>query len=90
MAKRETKEKMVETLYHSHQRKVEKNWREKSEKTSTNSNEKFILITSLIYAADRIANTVGHYDAYRENLDTIDEQDETDNDEEESYDSEPT
>ena len=44
--------------------------REKIEKISTNANEKFILITSLIYAADRIANTVGHYDAYRENLDT--------------------
>ena len=28
------------------------------------------LITSLIYAADKVANTVGHYDAYRENLDT--------------------
>ena len=44
--------------------------REKIEKISTNANEKFILITSLIYAVDRIANTVGHYDAYRENLDT--------------------
>ena len=44
--------------------------REKIEKISSNANEKFILITSLIYAADRIANTVGHYDAYRENLDT--------------------
>ena len=44
--------------------------REKIEKISTNANEKFILITSLIYAADKIANTVGHYDAYRENLDT--------------------
>lgn len=27
--------------------------------------EKSYLITSLIYAADKIANTVGHYDAYR-------------------------
>lgn len=44
--------------------------REKIEKISTNANEKFILITSLIYAADKIANTVGHYDAYREKLDT--------------------
>ena len=44
--------------------------REKIEKISSSSDEKFILITSLIYAADRIANTVGHYDAYRENLDT--------------------
>lgn len=30
-----------------------------------NQREKYILITSLIYAIDRIANTVGHYDAYR-------------------------
>ena len=44
--------------------------REKIEKISTNANEKFVLITSLIYAADKVANTVGHYDAYRENLDT--------------------
>lgn len=29
-----------------------------------NSREKNILITSLLYSADRIANTVGHYDAY--------------------------
>ena len=29
-----------------------------------NSREKSILITSLLYSADRIANTVGHYDAY--------------------------
>ena len=44
--------------------------REKIEKISTNANEKFVLTTSLIYAADKVANTVGHYDAYRENLDT--------------------
>ena len=30
-----------------------------------NFREKCIIITSLIYAMDRIANTVGHYDAYR-------------------------
>ncbi len=29
-----------------------------------NDREKSILITSLLYSADRIANTVGHYDAY--------------------------
>ena len=29
--------------------------------------ERAILITSLIYGVDRIANTVGHYDAYRRN-----------------------
>ena len=30
-----------------------------------NEREKSILITSLIYSMDRVANTVGHYDAYR-------------------------
>lgn len=34
-----------------------------------NSREHAILITSLLYAIDRIANTVGHYDAYRRNGD---------------------
>jgi len=37
------------------------------EKKEINKREKAILITSLIYAVDRIANTVGHYDAYRKN-----------------------
>lgn len=32
-----------------------------------NKREKAILICSLIYAIDKIANTVGHYDAYRKN-----------------------
>ncbi len=39
------------------------------EKKEINEREKAILITSLIYAVDRIANTVGHYDAYRKNGD---------------------
>ena len=30
--------------------------------------EFYILLTSLIYSADRVANTVGHYDAYRKNI----------------------
>lgn len=30
--------------------------------------EFYILLTSLIYSSDRIANTVGHYDAYRKNI----------------------
>jgi adenine-specific DNA-methyltransferase len=34
---------------------------------SINARERAILITSLIYAIDKIANTVGHYDAYRRN-----------------------
>ncbi len=32
-----------------------------------NKREKSILICSLIYSIDKIANTVGHYDAYRKN-----------------------
>ncbi|WIV12454.1 DNA adenine methylase [Proteiniborus sp. MB09-C3] len=32
--------------------------------------EKAILITSLLYAMDKVANTCGHYDAFRRNLDT--------------------
>lgn len=32
-----------------------------------NQREKYILVTSLIYGIDRIANTVGHYDAYISN-----------------------
>jgi adenine-specific DNA-methyltransferase len=34
-----------------------------------NDREKAILITSLLFSMDRIANTVGHYDAYRRNGD---------------------
>ena len=37
-----------------------------------NDREKSILIASLIYSADKIANTVGHYDAYRKNVDMKD------------------
>ena len=29
-----------------------------------NEKEKAILIASLLYSADKVANTVGHYDAY--------------------------
>jgi len=38
---------------------------------TTDGNEKAVLITSLLYAVDKVANTVGHYDAYRKKLDTI-------------------
>ncbi len=41
------------------------------ENIADNENEKSALITSLIYATDKVANTVGHYDAYRKNLDSI-------------------
>ena len=37
------------------------------ENKELNFKEYAILITSLLYAMDRIANTVGHYDAYRKN-----------------------
>jgi len=44
--------------------------REEIEKISDSKDEKYALITSLLYATDKVANTVGHYDAYREKLDT--------------------
>lgn len=45
--------------------------REKIEEIAENDNERAILISSLLYAVDKVANTVGHYDAYRKKLDTI-------------------
>lgn len=36
---------------------------------SKSTEEKEILLCSLIYAVDKVANTVGHYDAYRKTLD---------------------
>ncbi|ELC8387033.1 DNA adenine methylase [Clostridium perfringens] len=41
-------------------------------KKQINDREEAILITSLIYAMDKVANTCGHYDAYRRNLDSTD------------------
>ena len=40
----------------------------KYKKKEINFKEYAILITSLLYAMDKIANTVGHYDAYRKNI----------------------
>lgn len=40
--------------------------RDRIEEISDNNQEKNILLTSLVYALDKVANTVGHYDAYRE------------------------
>ncbi|CAC9112173.1 TPA: DNA adenine methylase [Staphylococcus aureus] len=40
--------------------------------TEINERERAILITSLLYSLDNIANTVGHYDAYRRNNDIVD------------------
>lgn len=37
-----------------------------------NRREKSILIASLIYSSDRVANTVGHYDAYRKKVNLAD------------------
>ena len=45
--------------------------REEINKITDNENEKAVLISALLYATDKVANTVGHYDAYRKNLDTI-------------------
>lgn len=36
-----------------------------------NGREYFFLLTSLLYAIDKIANTVGHYDAYRKKMENI-------------------
>lgn len=38
-----------------------------------NNREKSILLCSLIYSMDKVANTVGHYDAYRKNIDIEDQ-----------------
>jgi adenine-specific DNA-methyltransferase len=40
--------------------------------TSLNDRERSILLASLVYSADRAANTVGHYDAYRKLSDVPD------------------
>ncbi|MTB63129.1 Dam family site-specific DNA-(adenine-N6)-methyltransferase [Streptococcus uberis] len=45
--------------------------RERIDSYDINSREKSFLLTSLLYAMDKVANTVGHYDAYRKTLDTL-------------------
>ncbi len=47
--------------------------REEIENLDLSPREKYVLLTSLLYAVDKVANTVGHFDAYRKNLDTIQE-----------------
>jgi adenine-specific DNA-methyltransferase len=42
--------------------------REDIETQNLNKKEKAILLASLIYSMDKIANTVGHYDAYRKKI----------------------
>jgi len=45
--------------------------REKIETYDINNREKSFLLTSLMYAVDKVANTVGHYDAYRRKMDNL-------------------
>lgn len=46
--------------------------REKIENYSDiNTREKCFLLTSLLYAMDKVANTVGHFDAYRKRMDSL-------------------
>ena len=45
--------------------------RKKIEEIADKEDERVALITSLLYATDKVANTVGHYDAYRKELDTV-------------------
>ncbi|WP_058485721.1 DNA adenine methylase [Defluviitalea phaphyphila] len=48
-------------------RETIENW---ANKELINFREKSILITSLIYAMDKVANTCGHYDAFRKTIDS--------------------
>ena len=45
--------------------------REKIESYDINNREKAFLLTSLLYAMDKVANTVGHYDAFRKKMDSF-------------------
>jgi adenine-specific DNA-methyltransferase len=45
--------------------------REEIEDIAETEEEKNVLICSLLYAVDKVANTVGHYDAFRKDLDMI-------------------
>lgn len=45
--------------------------REEIDRIAESEDEKNILICSLIYAVDKVANTVGHYDAFRKKLDML-------------------
>lgn len=45
--------------------------REQIETYDVNEREKSFLLTSLLYAMDKVANTVGHYDAYRKRMDSF-------------------
>jgi adenine-specific DNA-methyltransferase len=45
--------------------------REEIENIAETEEEKNTLICSLLYAVDKVANTVGHYDAFRKDLDMV-------------------
>jgi adenine-specific DNA-methyltransferase len=45
--------------------------REEIENVAETEEEKNVLICSLLYAVDKVANTVGHYDAFRKDLDML-------------------
>ena len=45
--------------------------REEIDQVASNDSERAILLCALIYAVDKVANTVGHYDAFRRNMDTL-------------------
>ena len=46
---------------------IRENIENESRSSKINSRERAMLITSLLYGIDKIANTCGHYDAYRKN-----------------------
>lgn len=45
--------------------------REQIDHLDLNNRERAFLLTSLVYAMDKVANTVGHYDAYRKRMDSF-------------------
>lgn len=55
---------------HENARKIG-NIRQTIDLIAETESEKHILLCALIYAVDKTANTVGHYDAYRKVLDTV-------------------
>lgn len=45
--------------------------RKRIDEYNINKRERAFLLTSLLYAIDKVANTVGHYDAYRKKMDNF-------------------
>jgi adenine-specific DNA-methyltransferase len=45
--------------------------REEIDLISRTEEEKYALLSSLLYAADKVANTVGHYDTYRKDMTSV-------------------